>query len=86
MNDRIRNAWLGWFQIVVMVVTCVVNATAVGVIYGKMSAKDIELEGRLTKAEAWEEAKDRDIQDIKISTARIEEKVEMLLGERRPRT
>lgn len=82
MTDRLRAAWLGWFQIVVMVVTCVVNAGAVGVIYGKMSAKDIELEGRIAKVENREEAKDHDIQEIKVSTARIEEKVEMLLTER----
>ena len=66
-----------------MVVTCVVNSAAVGIIYGKMSSKDVELEGRLTKVETKDESKDRDIQEIKISAARIEEKVEMLLIKKR---
>lgn len=85
-TDRARSGWFNWIQILTMAITCAVNVGVVGFVYGKMSAKDIELESRITKAEAWEEAKDHDIQEIKISTARIEEKVEMLLGERRPRS
>lgn len=83
MTDRLRAGWTTWLQVVAMVITCAVNSAAVGIIYGKMSSKDIELEGRLSKVETKDESKDRDIQEIKISAARIEEKVEMLLLKKR---